>query len=632
MPFFIILLIGTLIRLLLVGNPGFIADIAFWKSWSLGAIDHGIVWTAFNTNINYPPGFIYVLWIMGKIYTLFGNPHNFNDFWRENNFGFLLASKSIAIFSDIAIAVLIYWFFSQKKKLKELGASLDLKMGGPKEGIPTARTQSAEPRGALTGGIMRDRTHKLWESLINNLPLILSALFFFHPVVILDSALWGQVESFGLLFTLVAIILILYKKPMLASFVFIMGTQMKLQNIIFIPLFFIFIWRYFDFKILVKSLGAAAFSFFLVNLPFVITGNMTRVLTLLTTNSDYFPLLSLNAHNLWWIVAGGDGMGISDKITVLGILNAKTTGLILFSSCYLLSVILVYKKPSPKNLFLSLSFAIFSFFLWTTQSHERYSYPVLVLLLFFYPFVGNLKLKTWFWILYILLSLSVFLNIHTGLIVNYPENGWDILTFLTRGNAGGIGIVNSIIMIGLFFSFIPFIFGEISSLFGLLCMGALTGGIILLNAPYVFGNSYPLTKLKPISIRQDYGILQVGKSVNSYTGWKAWNRLGSDYFYYDSGFGTHANSDLVFDIQEKFTRFSTDYGVNTEAGTDASVIFIIKGDGKEIFKSKKMGRFDFPEHIAVDISGVKRLELAVTDAGDGISNDHADWLNPVLIK
>ena len=101
--FFLVIFAGLLIRIILIGNPGFLADVAFWKSWSLAASDHGIVWTVFNTNINYPPGFIYVLWLMGKLYALLGNPHDYNTFWRENNFLFLLVSKSFAIVADTAI-------------------------------------------------------------------------------------------------------------------------------------------------------------------------------------------------------------------------------------------------------------------------------------------------------------------------------------------------------------------------------------------------------------------------------------------------------------------------------------------------------------------------------------------------
>src|SRR3989344_8229755 len=125
--FIFILFVGTVVRLVLVGNPGFEADLSFWKSWSLAAIDHGVVWTAHNTNINYPPAFIYVLWAMGKLYSLFADPHNYYQFWSKNNFAFLFTSKSFAIASDVAIACLMYWFFSQKEKLAKLGADLTSK-------------------------------------------------------------------------------------------------------------------------------------------------------------------------------------------------------------------------------------------------------------------------------------------------------------------------------------------------------------------------------------------------------------------------------------------------------------------------------------------------------------------------
>ena len=47
--------------------------------------------------------------------------------------------------------------------------------------------------------------------------------------------------------------------------------------------------------------------------------------------------------------------------------------------------------------------------------------------------------------------------------------------------------------------------------------------------------------------------------------------------FYDTGIGTHANSKHVFDINNKFTRFTTDMGIDTEAGTKASAVFEIRG-------------------------------------------------------
>ena len=619
-PFLFVLFIGLIIRLLLVGNTGFIADISFWKSWSIAAVDHGIVWTTHNTNINYPPGFIYVLWLMGKLYSIFGDPHNFNTFWKENNFGFLLASKSIAIVSDTIIAYLIYWFTSQKEKLKQLGSTLILK------GV-TESARSSQKRGPLAGDF--GAAERQDPQIINNLPLLLSSVFFLNPIVILDSALWGQVESFGLLFTISAILLLFYKRPLIATSLFTIGFLMKLQNIIFIPIFFLFIFRYYDLKTLIKTLAVATITFFAVNLPFILQNEMKQVLYLMTVNSDYFPWLSLNANNLWWIVANASGMQISDRITVLGILNAKTVGLILFSAFYLLFSFLVLIRPIPRNFILALLMAIFAFFLFTTQSHERYSYPVIVLLLFLYPFLSLRRSEKYFWIIYALLTITIFFNMHMGLVYNYPQNGFALLTRITTLPAT---ILNSYALIILFLLLLPYVFSQISILFFVLCSLFFAFSLFALNFSYLFKGQVSLTNYKPIITKQDFGILQVNRAVNSASGWKSWSRLSNNYFYYRKGFGTHANSNLVFDIDKKFNKFTTDVGIDTEADTTASVIFKIFADGKELYKSKKMGRFDYPEHVELEISNVKHIGLVVEDAGDGINNDHADWLNPVLYK
>lgn len=583
--FFFVLFIGLVIRLILVGNPGFEADISFWKSWSLSAIDHGIVWTAFNTNINYPPGFIYVLYLMGKIYSFFADPHDYYSFWRVNNFAFLLSSKSIAIVADIAIAVLIYWFLSQKKKLTALGATFS-----------------------------------------KYAPLLLATIFFLNPVVIIDSAVWGQVESLGLLFTLIAVILLFYDRPLLATAVFAVGPLVKLQNIIFIPIYFIFLLRFFNLKTVIKSLAVFAGVFLLIILPFILQGKTDQVLYLLTVNSDYFPWLSLNAHNLWWIVSGANGMNITDKITVLGILNAKKVGLYLFSVNYLIACLLVFLKPTARNFLVALTFAIFSFFLFTTESHERYSYPVVVLLLFLYPFI---KAKLYFWIIYILFTINIFFNIHTGLILNYPQNG---IALLTAVSGKFLTLANSYFSILLYFLLLPLIFAQINILIYPLSLILLIVLFAFSHASYLFKGKVSLTAFTPVTIKQDYSVLQVNRAVDSAQGWKKWNRLSNNYFYYRKGFGTHANSTLTFDINNKFSRFTTDLGIDTEAPVEGSAVFQIYGDDRLLYKSPKVGRFDFPIHTQVAVRGVKNLTLKVTDAGDGINGDHADWLNPVLYK
>ncbi len=614
----ILLFIAFLVRLLFIGNPGFVADVAFWKSWSLAAADHGIVWTAHNTNINYPPGFIYILWIMGKVYSLFANPHDFNSYWNTNNFLFLLISKMPAIIADLVIGGLIYWFFSQPAG----GAS-----GSSRGGMFFEHAHLSDLGGAQKNKPTSANNNRQNRLLKIATPLLLSSLFLFNPVTILDSAVWGQVESFGILFTLLAVILIYYKKPTSASILFTIGTFMKLQNIIYIPLFYLFIFRFFDFKALVKSISASIIVFIIIIFPFLRVHDMDRVIFLMTLNNDYFPWLSLHAHNPWWIIAGGNMLS-PDKILTIGIINAKTLGLILFSSIYLFLTILIIKKPTIRNFIASLAVAIFAFFLLTTQSHERYSYPVLIWLIMLIPFLHSTKWRNFAYILFGLFTIAIFYNMHEGLIANYP-NGFGFLVPITTPLTNNL---NAIFMVILFFSLLPFVATEISLIYLSLPPAFIFLSIIFLNFSYILNGRVYLTALKPISVRQDFGTVQYNRSVNSYLGPKNWNVLSSNYFFYTKGIGTHANSELVFDLNKKFSRFSSDFGIDSEANDKASVIFKIVGDNRELYASPKLGRFDFPHHADTDIKGVKYLTLIVNDAGDGINNDHADWLNPVLYK
>ena len=580
----IILFLALLFRAVFIPNTGFIADVSFWKSWALAANDHGIVWTAHNTNINYPPGFIYVLWYMGKSYSLFADPHVFNQFWDAGNLLFLAVSKLPAIVSDLVIGILLYFFTKEvlkKEKQKD-----------------------------------------------NFLPILLAGLFLFNPVVILDSAIWGQVESFGMLFTIIAVILIIKGKPSLATFLFMIGALMKLQNIIYIPIIYLFIFRYHGFNSLVKSVAASLLAFVITIFPFIHAHDVERVLVLLTVNNDYFPWLSLHAHNPWWILANGQMMA-SDKILVLGIVNAKQLGLILYAGIYLLLFILIWKKPNPQNFIISLCIAVFAFFVLSTQSHERYSYPVVVWLLFLIPYLKSIKWQKYTFILYALFSSAIFFNMHEGLVANYPQNGFGFITAFT---SPATTYLNSIFMVILLFLLLPYIFREISRLYALLSISLIITALFFLNFSYLVKGKVYLSDLKPVNSRQDFGVLQKDLSVNSFQGPKSWNFLSTDYFFYKKGFGTHANSLISFDLNHKFKNFETDMGVDSESGTQASVIFQIFGDNKLLFESQKMGRFDFPVHADVDTTGVKTLNLIVNDTGDGINNDHADWLNPILYK
>jgi alpha-galactosidase len=95
---------------------------------------------------------------------------------------------------------------------------------------------------------------------------------------------------------------------------------------------------------------------------------------------------------------------------------------------------------------------------------------------------------------------------------------------------------------------------------------------------------------------------------------------------FERGFGTHAESYLRIQLDGEARKFSAEVGVDDEVkGRPASVEFVVLGDDRELWKSGLLRAGDAARECSVDLSGVKVLELLVTDGGDGDAFDHADW-------
>lgn len=96
----------------------------------------------------------------------------------------------------------------------------------------------------------------------------------------------------------------------------------------------------------------------------------------------------------------------------------------------------------------------------------------------------------------------------------------------------------------------------------------------------------------------------------------------------ERGVGTHANSVAIVDLHGGVESFTARVGVDDDASRKASIAFRIVVDGKMRFESPVMHHGDAALPISINgLRGSKRLELHVTDAGDGIDSDHADWMD-----
>jgi len=101
---------------------------------------------------------------------------------------------------------------------------------------------------------------------------------------------------------------------------------------------------------------------------------------------------------------------------------------------------------------------------------------------------------------------------------------------------------------------------------------------------------------------------------------------------YPWGIGVHANSELTFDLRKKFKLFKSEVGIDSIMGKRGSVVFIVKGDGKELYKSPIVKGDQPPLSIEVNTEGVDKLTLIVNDGGDLDMGDAANWVSARVVR
>lgn len=97
------------------------------------------------------------------------------------------------------------------------------------------------------------------------------------------------------------------------------------------------------------------------------------------------------------------------------------------------------------------------------------------------------------------------------------------------------------------------------------------------------------------------------------------------------GIGTHASSTFVVDLKGAATRFAAVVGLDDEQGGKGSASFEVWVDGKKAADTGTLKAGGQGKLLSVDLTGAQRLMLVVTDGGDGINDDHADWAGAMLL-
>jgi len=155
-------------------------------------------------------------------------------------------------------------------------------------------------------------------------------------------------------------------------------------------------------------------------------------------------------------------------------------------------------------------------------------------------------------------------------------------------------------------------------------LAAIAGLIIissLISIGQLSAQTVWLDQLDLSTATQGYGIPMKNRSIDN----KVLTIAGKTF---ERGFGSHSESSLTILLNGKATEFTAQVGIDDEvAGHQPAAEFVVYGDNKKLWSSGVMRLGDVARPCSVNLAGVQKLELVVTDGGNGNYYDHVDWVD-----
>ncbi|MBE7056678.1 MAG: DUF2029 domain-containing protein [Ruminococcaceae bacterium] len=344
--------IGLFVRLVAaIPSPGFANDVALFKYWGRTAADDFVnTYNILGSNIDYPPGYVYILATCGFIAKIFG---------AQDTVAYDLIIKLPAILADCGIALFIYKF-------------------------------------------CKDRVPKKWI-------YFFVAFWMANPLAFIDSTVWGQVDSVLTLASVAGFYFVSEKKFIWASMIFGVGVMLKPQAIIVLPVLCYALFKNKKVKTFILSALTGVGTAVLVALPFAVNVDMSTaymqesvtpvletlhangggfittlvtpfawILSLFMGTAGHYDYASVNALNFFFSLGGN---WVKDDGALWG-LTWFIWGMIFIVIAAALTWFLHLKTKDSKALpFVSASVILLLVANFGPRMHERYFFPAIVFLL-----------------------------------------------------------------------------------------------------------------------------------------------------------------------------------------------------------------------------------------------------------
>lgn len=239
-PIYTILLLSFILRILLTPFGTHFFDFNTFFAWSQNLSENGFS-NFYKGWSDYLPGYLYVLYFLGKISIFFALSDQFN----------LILYKFPAILGDLGTGFLIYKI---------------VKPYSPK-----------------------------WANLS-------SAFYLFNPAIFVNSSLWGQVDGLIPLFILLSFYF-LRKNIFLSATFLALGTLIKPQAGFITPLFVLDLLKNKQIKDVLLFGLICLVIFILGFLPFTsLENSLSFILNRLEFSASQYPYTSVNAFNFWAVL------------------------------------------------------------------------------------------------------------------------------------------------------------------------------------------------------------------------------------------------------------------------------------------------------------------------------------------
>ncbi len=347
---------------------GYPNDMACWMYWGDTMLTSG-PWKFYETTsfCDYPPLYLYVLWLFGALRALFGI-----ELGSTLNMALM---KIPPILADLGTCILLF--------------------------------RLAKKKGSAPG-----------------FALAVSLLYAFMPAVWFNSSCFGQIDSVLALVMIVYLYWLYDNKILYSSVLLVLGTLMKPQMLLAAPallVVFVKFWQQEGWKkallIFVKSLAAGLGAGFLAILPFWGRQEGPWIVRLYLSTLGSYPYGSISACNFMTLIGG---LWKPDTNRFLG-LTLKLWGYLGIGASVVLYFVTSFKNKDRDSLFLHVSLLLTGIYTLGCYMHERYLFPVLAILLIGYVLTRRKNLLVYF----LFFATTLFANTSLVLANEYlPDGHW----------------------------------------------------------------------------------------------------------------------------------------------------------------------------------------------------------------